>query len=182
MDISVGSFDFAKRRDETVIVLVEVERDGMLTVQYIESLQGSGKNRTMIDYSDQIGRIGQICEAFSVRKFEADETTVGIPVVEDLCRIMPQTQGINFNAPMKLELASGLRALLEQRRLKIPNNKKLIMQMNGLHYRVSKNGNMVFESPEKDKLHDDYLWALTLACHAARQVDRSKPIFRTGFY
>jgi len=63
---------------------------------------------------------------------------------------------------MKLELASGLRVLLEQKKLKIPNNKKLIMQLNGLHYQVSKTGNMVFESPEKDKLHDDYLWALVL--------------------
>src|SRR5208282_5570459 len=155
-----GGVDFAKRRDETVIVLVEVERDGMLTVQYIESLQGSGKNRAMIDYSDQVGRIGQIGEAFPIRRFEADETGVGTSVLEDLRSIMPQTQGITFTEQMKLDLASGLRTLLEQKRLKIPNDKKLIMQMNGLHYRVSKTGNMVFESPEKDKLHDDYLWAL----------------------
>ncbi|MGO9644778.1 MAG: terminase large subunit domain-containing protein [Candidatus Bathyarchaeia archaeon] len=177
-----GGVDFAKRRDETVIVLVEVERDGMLTVQYIESLQGSGKNRAMIDYSNQIGRIGQIGKVFPIRRFEADETGVGVPVLEDLRRVMPQTQGIYFTASMKLELASGLRTLLEQKRLKIPNNKKLIMQMNGLHYQVSKTGNMVFESPEKDKLHDDYLWALALACHAGRRVDRSKPIFRQPIY
>jgi len=57
---------------------------------------------------------------------------------------------------MKLELASGLRVLLEQKKLKIPNNKKLIMQLNGLHYQVSKTGNMVFESPEKDKDNVQY--------------------------
>ena len=35
-----------------------------------------------------------------------------------MCVIDPQAHGINFTAPMKLELASGLRTLLEQRRLK----------------------------------------------------------------
>jgi hypothetical protein len=44
------------------------------------------------------------------------------------------------------------------------------MQMNGLRYQVSKTGNLLFDSPEKQKLHDDMLWALALACYAATRA------------
>jgi len=51
-------------------------------------------------------------------------------------------------------------------RLHLVNDRKLIMQINGLRYQVTKAGNLIFESPEKERLHDDYLWALALACYA----------------
>jgi len=50
-----------------------------------------------------------------------------------------------------------------------PNDKKLIMQINSLRYQVSRTGNLFFESSEKEGVHDDYLWALALACYAARE-------------
>lgn len=43
------------------------------------------------------------------------------------------------------------------------------MQINGLRYQVTKAGNLIFESPEKERLHDDYLWALALAVYRARE-------------
>jgi hypothetical protein len=44
------------------------------------------------------------------------------------------------------------------------------MQINSLRYQVSKAGNLLFESSEKEGVHDDYLWALALACYAARET------------
>jgi hypothetical protein len=52
--------------------------------------------------------------------------------------------------------------------LSLTNHRKLIMQLNSLRYTISKTGNLLFESPEKKSLHNDYLWALALAIHAAR--------------
>jgi hypothetical protein len=43
------------------------------------------------------------------------------------------------------------------------------MQINGLHYKISKIGNIIFESPEKERIRDDYLWALALASLAAKK-------------
>jgi len=40
------------------------------------------------------------------------------------------------------------------------------MQINSLRYQVSRTGNLLFESPGKEGVHDDYLWALALACYA----------------
>jgi len=49
----------------------------------------------------------------------------------------------------KLRLASTLKMLLEQKKIRVPT------------------------------IHDDTLWALALACHAAK-IDRSKPIILFG--
>jgi len=39
------------------------------------------------------------------------------------------------------------------------NDKRLIIQLNGLSYKVSKSGNLLFDSPDKSSIHDDHLWA-----------------------
>ena len=54
----------------------------------------------------------------------------------------------------------------------LPDDKKLILQLNGLVYKVSRTGNLLFESPDKGKLHDDYLWALALAVYAGKKFRR----------
>jgi phage FluMu gp28-like protein len=85
-------------------------------------------------------------------------------------------QGVSFTAQAKTDLAAGLRRLLEQRRIRLPNDKKLIMQVNSLRYQVSKAGTLLFGSAETQRVHDDYLWALALACYAWRaSVIPSRP-------
>jgi hypothetical protein len=60
-------------------------------------------------------------------------------------------------------------------KITLPNDKRLIMQLNSLTYKVSDVGNTLFESPAKSSVHDDMLWALALACHASK-FDRQKQI------
>ena len=99
----------------------------------------------------------------------AGRREVGVNLVEDLKRVVPNCQGVIFSIQTKTDMAAGLRALFEQKRIRIPNDKKLIMQINSLRYQVSKTGNLLFESPEKERVHNDYLWALALACYAGRE-------------
>ncbi len=168
----VMGIDFAKQRDETVVILAELEEDGCLVVRHISAWSG-------MEYGKQVGRISQLAKTFKVISGAADQTGVGEAVMEDLNCIIPQVEGVIFTAASKVDLASGLRLFLEQQRLTLPNDRRLIMQLNALRYQVSKIGNLLFESPEKDRIHDDYLWSLALACHAAKlaqQIDRSKPI------
>ena len=172
----VVGIDFAKQRDETVVILAELEKGGCLIVRHISAWTG-------MEYGKQVGRIVQLSKTFKIISGAADQTGVGEAVLEDLRRIIPQVEGITFTAASKLDLASSLHAFLEHKRITFPNNRRLIMQLNGLRYQVSKAGNLLFESPEKDRIHDDYLWSLALVCHAAKlaqQVDRSKPILLSG--
>ncbi len=164
--------DFAKQRDETVVILAEFEEDGRIVVRHISAWSG-------MEYGKQVGRIGQLAETFKIISGAADQTGVGEAVMEDLNRVIRQVEGIIFTAASKIDLASSLRSFLEHQRLTLPNDRRLIMQLNALRYQVSKTGNLLFESPEKDRIHDDYLWSLALTCHAAKlaqHIDRSKPI------
>jgi hypothetical protein len=78
-------------------------------------------------------------------------------IIEDLKRVVPNAKGAVFSVTTKTEMAAGLRTLFEQKRIRLPNDKKLIMQIKSLRHQVSKTGNLLFESTEKEGVHDDYL-------------------------
>lgn len=159
----VMGVDFAKQRDETVVIILERAKDGTLVIRHIAAW-------SQMDYSDQIGRIRELSKRFRIEFAAADQTGVGEAIIEDLKRVVPNAKGVVFSVTTKTEMAAGLRTLFEQKRIRLPNDKRLIMQINSLRYQVSKTGNLLFESPEKEGVHDDYLWALALACYAARDT------------
>ncbi len=156
--------DFAKRHDETVVILLEEVTDKLI-VRHISAW-------SHMNYSQQIGRIKELSNCFRIRHAAADQTGVGEAVIEQLQEAVSSVEGVKFTQRTKVELVTSLRQLLEQRLLVLPNDRKLIMQLNSLRYTVSRTGNLLFESPEKGSLHDDYLWALALAIHAVRTQPR----------
>jgi phage FluMu gp28-like protein len=122
-----------------------------------------------MDYSNQIGLMGELKKRFPISTGYCDQSGVGEAVMEDIVRTLPNVEGIDFTTKSKIDMAATLRARFESRTIEIPNDKKLLMQINGLHYKISKIGNIIFESPEKERIHDDYLWALALASLAAKK-------------
>jgi phage FluMu gp28-like protein len=122
-----------------------------------------------------VGRRGELGKKFRIIGAMMDQTGVGEAVMEDLEAHLPAVKGVKLTRAIKHELASGLRYSLENRLLALPNNQKLITQLNSLHYKISKGGEYMYESPNTGTKHDDYLWALALAVYAARKTP-----FRTG--
>jgi phage FluMu gp28-like protein len=174
----IYGIDFAKKRDETVVVILERIRDPKYSVYHflVRHIVAWAK----MDYSDQIGRIGQLRQKFPPKAAAADQTGVGEGLIEDLKRVLPPAEGIIFNVATKIDMAAGLRALMEATKLSkqdnqprntitLPNDKKLIMQINALRYEVSKVGNILFKAESEEGDHDDYLWALALAAYAGRE-------------
>jgi len=167
--------DFAKQRDETAVIVLEKAKlpDGstkLIVRQWFTWAR--------MDYSDQIGRLSQLNRILHCQKCKADQTGVGEAIIENLKQAIPTAEGVLFSAPTKIDLAGRLRATLEQRRLEIPNDPKLIMQINSLRYEISKSGNLLFKAEDKNRIHDDYLWALCLAVSAASEYELViKPLF-----
>jgi phage FluMu gp28-like protein len=153
--------DLAKKRDETVVyILVKTETD-KLKVVYQDSW-------TQIDYSDQVGRLSLLSKRFPPAAALVDSTGVGEAVLEQLRDMVPNIKGVNFaEADNKFDLASRLRLLFEQQSIEIPNDRKLLMQLNSITYETSKIGRILFHSPEKTRIHDDHVWSLALAARAA---------------
>jgi hypothetical protein len=77
-------------------------------------------------------------------------------------------EGVKFTAQTKEKLLTGLRLTMEQQRLALPYNNKLLQQINDQQYTYNKNGQLMFWHPQGGK--DDMLWALALAVTAARNA------------
>lgn len=162
--------DLAKQQDETVVIILDRGKDEFV-VRHIDAW-------TKMDYTDQVGRIGQLGEKFRIIGGAVDQTGVGEAIIEDLKAQIRAIEGVKFTEKMKLELASGLRWSMEHKILVLPDYQKLIAQLNSLRYRIGNAGGLIFES---SATHDDYLWALALAVYAARKTHSTirRPIVRT---
>ncbi len=173
----IYGIDFAKKRDQTVVFILErMQIAPPATFCYVTRHIAAWDK---MDYSDQLGRIGQLRQLFPCELACADQTGVGESIIEDLKHVLPPAEGVIFSVPTKIDMAARLRALMESTKiaretqqvracLVLPNDKKLITQINSLRYEVSKVGNVLFKQDD-ERVHDDYLWALALAVYAARE-------------
>jgi phage FluMu gp28-like protein len=159
----VAGIDLAKQRDETVVIILEkVQKDGMLIVRHISAW-------SKMNYTEQISRIGQLSKLFHIDHSAVDQTGVGEAVLENLQAVLSSVEGVQFTLQTKVMLIDLLRLRLEQKKIVLPNDRKLIMQLNSLRYALTPSGNKVYQSPQEHRLHDDYLWALALSTYAANK-------------
>jgi phage FluMu gp28-like protein len=166
----VIGIDLAKQQDETVAIILEREKD-QYTVRHIDAW-------SRMDYTEQVARIGELGKKFRIIGGAVDQTGVGEAIIEDLKKEIRAVEGVKFTQKTKLDLASGLRWSMEHEILVLPDDQKLIAQLNSLHYKIGNTGELIFESSAN---HDDYLWALALAVYAARRtpIRIGLPIVRT---
>jgi phage FluMu gp28-like protein len=78
-----------------------------------------------------------------------------------------KVEPITFTAPIKEALAFGLRADLEERRLRLDPDDRLRADLRGIRKEVSLSGNIRFAGESADS-HCDRFWAKALRQHAAR--------------
>lgn len=155
--------DLAKQQDETVVIVLEKNKeDNMLIMRHVSAW-------SKMNYTEQIARIKRLSELFEIEYSAVDQTGVGEAVLENLRETLPYAEGVTFTRDSKLQLIESLRLTLEKKKLILPNDSKLIMQMNSLRYTFSKSGNLLYRAPESETMHDDYLWALALAVYAAQK-------------
>jgi len=97
-----------------------------------------------------------------------DATGLGAQLAERAAeRFEWKVEPITFTASMKEELAFGLRADFEERRLRIVRDDKLVADLRGIKKEVTESGNIRFLGESGDS-HCDRFWAKALRQHAAR--------------
>jgi phage FluMu gp28-like protein len=77
-----------------------------------------------------------------------------------------KVEPVTFTAPVKEELAFGLRANFEDRKLRIPVDEKLRGDLRGIKKETTMAGNIRFVGDSEDS-HCDRFWAKALRQHAA---------------
>lgn len=156
--IYVMGVDFAKKRDQTVAVILEVDVDRRrIRVKHVWAVSG-------MDYAAQIAHLHELALKFNVQYVLADQTGVGEAVIEQLKAAVPGSEGLIFTVASKLDIANGLKFVLEQKRIDLPDHRTLLMQLNGLST-VVRGDRIIFDADERE--HDDHAWSLMLAVKGA---------------
>lgn len=143
--------DLAKSNDYTVITPFD------LTTFKV----GPQDSFNQVDYSLQKAKIEGAFYRYNKPRVIMDSTGVGRPVVDDLLN-----KGINispfvFTYNSRNELLINLQILLEQDKIKIPDDPELIEQLESATFEVTAQGRTRIEVP--DNKHDDRMISLSLA-------------------
>lgn len=136
-----------------------------------------------VDWNLQKARIEATARRFSDALVMPDSTGLGDPIVEDLhqrgVRIGNDGAGFKFTETSRRQLLDNLAILLEQDKIKIPNDEGLISELESFRFELSETGKIKVTVP--DGLHDDRVMSLALAVWEARQLKRD-PYFENQIY
>jgi hypothetical protein len=97
-----------------------------------------------------------------------DATGVGDPIVEELKKVinipeLPFNHAFKFTQQSRSDLLKHLAILLEQDKIKIPNDEGLIAELESFRYEMSENGTLKVKVP--DNMTDDRVMSLALAVY-----------------
>ncbi len=151
--------DFARMgEDETVMIVMERDMRQNIRVNFIENLKGK-------KLTESVGVIKVLNEKYNFSKIYLDETGLGAGPTDMLVEAFGDVvEGITFTTKSKMDMYSNLKKLMQQGKLKIPNNIKLIYQLLDLRYETLSSGQLKLHHSERG--HDDYPDALALSCMA----------------
>lgn len=160
-NVYVG-MDIARRRDLTVIWVFEQVGDVLWTREQVPmkgasfSAQQSELDRVLADYP-------------TARRVCIDQTGMGEKFVEDVQAIYGAglIEGVLMTAPVKQELAFGLKKKMEDRQLRIPKTPEVRDDFHGVRKVTTIAGNIRFDAERTDQGHSDRFFAAALAVHAA---------------
>jgi hypothetical protein len=152
----VGTFQFgvdlAKYRDWTVITPFN------LSTFYVYPQERFNQ----VDWNLQKARIEATVRRYGNGKIFIDSTGVGDPVVEDLKRrgLNIDEEGFRFTEQSRKQLLENLAILLEQDKIKLPDDEGLREELKGFQLKLGERGKVKIQSSLE---HDDRVMSLALA-------------------
>ncbi len=143
--------DLAKYHDYTVITPFDLNSFHVLKQERFNQL----------DYNLQKAKIENIYLTHNKGKVIIDSTGVGEPIYDDLYTRGIMIEPYRFNTKSRMDLLKNLQILLEQDKIKIPNDPLLINELKSAQYSLTNAGNITVQVP--DGMHDDMIMSLALA-------------------
>jgi hypothetical protein len=144
--------DLAKFNDYTVITPID-----MTTFKVCPQ-----DSFNKIDYTLQKTKIEAAYYRYDRPRVVMDSTGVGNPVVDDLTNKGINIAPFTFTYNSRNELLINLQILLEQNKIKIPDDPELLAELESAFFDVTPQGRTKIVVP--DDKHDDRLMSLALAC------------------
>ena len=143
--------DLAKYQDWTVITPFDLNT----------FMVGKQDRFNQVDWNLQKARIQVAWHKYGKGNTVIDATGVGDPIVEDLVHQQMSVTPFKFTEQTKRELLLHLSILLEQDKIKIPNDPDLLAELDAIQWELSETGKTKIGTVEG--MHDDRVMSLALA-------------------
>lgn len=173
-DFQLG-VDLAKYQDWTVIT--------PFNLNYFIAYPQDRFNQ--VDWNLQKAKVEASARRFNDALIWPDSTGIGDPVVEDLkargLRIGgDEGKGFKFTETSRQNLLNNLAILLEQDKIKIPNDEGLITELEAFRYTLTEQGKIKVTVP--DGMHDDRVMSLALSVWGVREPIRNDAYVSSQIY
>lgn len=155
--------DLAKYQDYTVITLLDLH-----TFQIVKQ-----DRFNQMDYTLQKAKIEAAYLRYNKPQIWIDSTGVGEPIYDDLLQKGMNVQPYHFTEQSRMDLLRNLQLLIEQDRIKLPEDEILISELQSFQYTLTPTHRVKVQVP--DGIHDDMVMSLALACWQAPQNPLPKP-------
>lgn len=143
--------DLAKYQDYTVLTAIDMH-----------TLKVAKQERfNKLDWSTQKEQIVRFIRYWNNGVCWMDTTGLGDPIFDDLSTMGVKIESFKFTEQSREQLLNGLRVLIEQDKIKIPNDDLLINELRAFQYELA-GAKVKMKVPEG--LHDDMVMSLGLAC------------------
>lgn len=156
--------DVARRRDLWVAGVLERVGD----VLWVRELRAERD----ITFREQAAILDEIVNRYRPVRIAVDQTGMGEMFVEEMARAFGarRVEGVLMTAPRRLDLATALREAMEDRRIRIPDDQELRLDLHAVRAEPGPTGGarLVADRSGTDG-HADRFWALALACGAAAE-------------
>lgn len=156
-----GGVDIGRKKDWTTMILVRKPRN----TDYFEIKKKAIHTNT--PYAEQEAYFGIQLSNLPIINLNMDETGVGNMLVENLKSKHHQVKPITFTLETKEAMIINLKKLMEDKKIKIPNDPLLINSIHAIKRKETETIHLKFEvdSTIKDIGHADLFWALALAVY-----------------
>ena len=149
--------DLAKYQDFTVLTAID------LANFYVYPQERFNQ----IDWTTQQMTIEAFLRKYNLPRCWMDGTGVGDPVVDNLRKKGLNIESFKFTEQSRMDLLNNLRIMIDQNKIKIPNDEMLIAELKSFQYSLTGQGKIKVQVPEG--LHDDMVMSLALAVWELRE-------------
>ncbi len=169
----LGGMDVGRYRDLTAVSLVEEDREGIVWTRHIQTIEGQSLAR-------QKEVVLLLFEQWNISLFSIDATGIGQGLYDELATILGhKIERVWFTREKKEEMALTLKRLFSERKIKIPNDRDLIMQLHAIKRKPTQTG-FTYDAERNEMIkHADLFWALALA---VKNTSAGKPRLITGVW
>lgn len=167
-----AGYDVARKKHLSVLARVRVVGDvlWMLPLEERDVMQRA-------PFELQEGRLGDALTKDGCQRLAIDGTGMGSAPAEKVEKKFPgRVEIVEFTNAVKEQLATTLRLVFENKRIRIPHDRDLTYDLASLRKIVTVANNIRYDADDSSGSHADRAWALALAVHAAvtpRAVVRS---------